>query len=467
MKGRIQVIIEDDDGQVLDTHDVFSFQRKHFQPEQAGLTLAEAKGTLHGLQQTVVHHQVDDFLQEQRSCPACGQQRRQKGKHTLVYRTLFGSFHLPSPRLYRCYCQQHGPRSFSPLAKLLVERTAPELLDLETKWAALIPYRATSELLADVLPLDYAVSTSVLRHHVPKVAQRMEGELGEERYLFITAEENEDPSLPDPAPPLTVGLDGGYVHRCEQPNRQEGWFEVIVGKSITADGDAKCVAFVHKRDSKPKRRIFELLKSQGVHANQPVTFLSDGGETVRNLQLYLNPLAEHLLDWFHVSMKLTVMGQMNKGMQKVEARDLINDVEKQLESLKHHLWNGNITQALRLIDYLQLLLKDDTRSLERKKLLKAVREFGRYIATNQQFIPDYGDRYRNDETITTSFVDSAVNQVVSKRFVKAQQMRWSQRGAHLLLQVRTHVLNKELRARFQQWYPGMADESEPEMRVAA
>ena len=151
----------------------------------------------------------------------------------------------------------------------------------------------------------------------------------------------------------------------------------------------------------------------------------------------------------------------------MEARALIKDVEKQLDSIKHHLWNGNITQALRLIDYLQLLLKDDIMSVERKKLLKAIHEIGGYIATNQQFIPDYGDRYRNDETITTSFVESAVNQVVSKRFVKSQRMRWSQRGAHLLLQVRTHVLNKELRARFQQWYPGMAGESESELRIAA
>jgi len=106
-------------------------------------------------------------------------------------------------------------------------------------------------------------------------------------------------------------------------------------------------------------------------------------------------------------------------------------------------------------------------SLERKQLLKAVREFGGYIATNQQFIPDYGDRYRNDETITTSFVESAVNQVVSKRLVKSQQMRWSQRGAHLLLQIRTQVPNKELRNRFQHWYPGMADESESELQLAA
>jgi len=65
------------------------------------------------------------------------------------------------------------------------------------------------------------------------------------------------------------------------------------------------------------------------------------------------------------------------------------------------------------------LLQDDTMSLERKKLLKAVHKWGGYIATNQPCIPDYGDRYRNDETITASFVESAVNQVVSMRFVKA------------------------------------------------
>jgi hypothetical protein len=48
--------------------------------------------------------------------------------------------------------------------------------------------------------------------------------------------------------------------------------------------------------------------------------------------------------------------------------------------------------------------------------------------TQAAFIPNYGDRYRHDETISTAFVESAVNYVVSKRFVKKQQMRWTQRG---------------------------------------
>ncbi len=39
------------------------------------------------------------------------------------------------------------------------------------------------------------------------------------------------------------------------------------------------------------------------------------------------------------------------------------------------------------------------------------------------------------------------------RFVKKQQMAWTLRGAHLLLQTRTKVLNNELEEVFRRWYP--------------
>ena len=77
------------------------------------------------------------------------------------------------------------------------------------------------------------------------------------------------------------------------------------------------------------------------------------------------------------------------------------------------------------------------KSLELQTLFKAVREFGGYIATHQPFIPDYGNRSRHDEALTTSIVESAVNQVVSQRVVKAPHMRWSQWGTHRLLQIPT------------------------------
>ena len=89
-----------------------------------------------------------------------------------------------------------------------------------------------------------------------------------------------------------------------------------------------------------------------------------------------------------------------------------------------------------------------------KKLDRALGEFATYVDNNASAIVNYGERYRCGERIATGFVESAVNQVISKRFVKKQQMRWAPRGAHLLLQVRTQFLNDELRASFERWYPG-------------
>jgi hypothetical protein len=100
-----------------------------------------------------------------------------------------------------------------------------------------------------------------------------------------------------------------------------------------------------------------------------------------------------------------------------------------------------------------------------RKLLKAVEEFSTYIQRNRSFIPNYGERYRNGERISTGFVESAVNQVISKRMAKKQQMQWTQRGAHLLLQVRTRVLNEEWEDVFRRWYPDFRQQQS--MKAAA
>ncbi len=51
--------------------------------------------------------------------------------------------------------------------------------------------------------------------------------------------------------------------------------------------------------------------------------------------------------------------------------------------------------------------------------------------------------------------------------VKKQQTRWTPRGAHSLLQVRTRVLNEDLRPTFERWYPGLKPDIESPQDVAA
>ena len=166
--------------------------------------------------------------------------------------------------------------------------------------------------------MDSPLHASTIREHVFGVAERMEKELGEEPWSFMEGCERDWNQLPPPDGPLTGGIDGGYVR-----GRHKEHFEVIAGQSQLAfrreAGEAEelsnqCLALVQTYDEKPKRRLLEMLRSQGLQRNQEVEFLSDGGEDVRNLQLYLHPEADHLLDWFPITMRLTVMNQMAKGL---------------------------------------------------------------------------------------------------------------------------------------------------------
>jgi hypothetical protein len=83
------------------------------------------------------------------------------------------------------------------------------------------------------------------------------------------------------------------------------------------------------------------------------------------------------------------------------------------------------------------------------------------VLCNGGFIPNYGERYQAGERISTGFVESTVNQVISKRFCKKQQMAWTPRGAHPLLQIRTRVLNGDWEATFREWYPGFRGVPQP------
>lgn len=102
-------------------------------------------------------------------------------------------------------------------------------------------------------------------------------------------------------------------------------------------------------------------------------------------------------------------------------------------------------------------------------MLKYVQELEPYIRNNAGYIVNYRERYRNGERISTGFVEPTVNQVISKRMVKKQQMQWTPEGAHLLLQVRTAVINEEWEDTFRTWYPQfrLAVASEEESREAA
>ena len=323
MKFQVEVVCLD--GACEDQrHTVLTIERPELAMETLGMSLAEGKALLSGVQDVVIEQQAQEYLEQQRACPECGRRYTSKDAGTTAVKTVFGSVPVANPRWNCCSCQSAGRRTFRPMRRWLKERTSPEMMYLETKWGSLIPFAKVADLLCDVLPVDDSVNAETVRTHLHTVAERMEEELGEEpQGNLFEGSEAEWEQQPMPDGPITIGLDGGYVRAAHK----QGWFEVIAGKTVVAfrrteeqDVPAdKCFGFVQTYDDKPRRRMWELLKSQGMQENQQVVFMSDGGESVRRgVSTSLQRTSDRLVSHHHAPDRVAAA---NEGSPRATAPD--------------------------------------------------------------------------------------------------------------------------------------------------
>jgi hypothetical protein len=151
--------------------------------------------------------------------------------------------------------------------------------------------------------------------------------------------------------PLVVGLDGDYVRQWPK----KGCFEVIAGKSIPAEGRAKCFGFVQQVDAKPRRRVFEVLRAQGLQANQAVEFFPDGAAVLRSLTSYFECSV-------YPHPGLVSPDHAPDGAPPVRAGRVQVDaaggkaLQDRLHSIKWHRWHGNAERAVEKIMHLDDIL---------------------------------------------------------------------------------------------------------------
>src|SRR5947199_6495700 len=98
----IQITVKSQAGEPELIQEVARLERGTLRPDTLGLSLAEARSILAGLEQTMAQRQATEFVAQARYCPQSGRERACKGHHGIVFRTPFGKLTLDSPRLYRC-----------------------------------------------------------------------------------------------------------------------------------------------------------------------------------------------------------------------------------------------------------------------------------------------------------------------------------------------------------------------------
>lgn len=134
---------------------------------------------------------------------------------------------------------------------------------------------------------------------------------------------------------------------------------------------------------------------------------------------------------------------------------LCNHPVRDLASAKWKLWHGRSNSCLgrlaSLAHWFDAAHVRNARGAETAR--RHIHELIEYLHANRRALVNYGRRRDDGLPISTAFVESAVNEILSKRMIKKQQMRWNRWTVQPFLDVRTAVLNKTLGGSFQRLYP--------------
>lgn len=407
-----------------------------------GLSLANGKAFLSRLQAQVVSVQIAAINAQHRVCPVCQSRRSIKDYHHVNFRSLFGKVCVRVPRFEPPSCQCPSEVKASHQRQRWI---SAELEFVQSQLAATLPYARSAQILGLLLPVAAGNAVSTVREHLLAIGRRVDSQ-----GLQFTPEQT---NPPETLSMTSVGLDSGYVRHCDPDGKQD--FEVVAGRALRADLGRRSIAFVRTVDDQANQRIKALLSPFSTTADNMEVF-TDGDNQLRQWQQSTLPGSKHILDWYHLRQRVSKLNRVIHSKEtacqlKHADHDRLSEL---VDAIQWRLWHGRSCQAIRKLEIMQLVLgRPSVVDKEAVKLIRRLtKELLGYLLYNRDSLPNYGQRYRAGKRISSSFIESAVNQLIDKRMSKSQQMRWDPGSAHLLLQVRVRVVDRLLRDDFARWY---------------
>jgi hypothetical protein len=156
------------------------------------------------------------------------------------------------------------------------------------------------------------------------------------------------------------------------------------------------------------------------------------------------------LDWFHLAMRVQHVAQAATGWPDTTETDRQagTRLTETIERIRWRLWHGQVKRALDLIAETAITVDatagDMSSAAAARKVARLLGDLDIYVSGQSNIIIDYATARRREEPISTAITESTVQWLLHRRMNAQQQMRWSPRGAHLMLKVRTSVVNGTL-----------------------
>ena len=207
--------------------------------------------------------------------------------------------------------------------------------------------------------------------------------------------------------------------------------------------------------------IQRALETVGRTDTTKVTAFTDGCPGLRTVLVSAGVTKPPNLDWFHIAMRLqhTKLAAASLSTDDPDGVTAKAVIVAEVERLHWRIWNGKAKNAQRSIKRIRKVMVS-------RKLWHALHAVDKYLRGQAAWLVNYAKRYRAGLRVGTSITEGTANFLVNRRMNKSQQMRWSRRGADLLLQVRCAVYNGTLGAGFGHRFDRIAD-ADPAFAKAA
>jgi hypothetical protein len=411
-----------------------------YAPRMIGLTLAEGKLMLAAVERHLVQAQTEDHCRLRRCCQRCGVRRPLKDVRSRRLVSLFGTVTVQAPRFTRCRCAVTSRRTLNPVAEIMPDRCTPEYERVVAKMGAFLPYRRARTLLSEFLPLGTQQAIETTRQRTLGVGARLEQE------AVVAA--GSKPAVA--AKSIALSIDGGHVRAARQYQGRS--FEVLLAQVSNDEGKQVVFSSVPAEANSQTRQLRGVLHGLGATPSTPVTVLSDGADGPRSLGEAASPgPTHHVLDWFHLAMRVQHVAQAAKSWPDATESDRQagTRLAETIERIRWRLWHGQVRRGLDLIGETLATLETavepaSSATATARKVARLLVELQTYVSGQSDIIIDYAKARRCEEPISTATTESTVQWLLHRRMNAQQQMRWSPRGAHLMLKVRTAIVNGTL-----------------------
>jgi len=95
-----------------------------------------------------------------------------------------------------------------------------------------------------------------------------------------------------------------------------------------------------------RSRTLQALQHEGYVGRGEVTVLSDGAEIMKRLPRALPKPAAHIIDWFHIAMKIQPLQQAADHVARAADSSTNKSIADDVRSVKWKLWHGQVDRAI-------------------------------------------------------------------------------------------------------------------------